>query len=260
MANSNLIFHVPHSSTVIPGPYRACFSLDDDQLLEELRRMTDWHTAELFGSAIEKLGSSVEFPVSRLLVDPERFSEDGQECMAAVGMGVLYTKTSDGKLLRQRKYTSGDYRSRLLQEYYFPHHDVFHELVSSDLRRAGSALIIDCHSFPSAPLPYELNQDIDRPDFCIGTDSFHTPIGLSHRLSAVFSGMGYSVKLNAPFSGTIVPMQFYQANATVKSVMIEVNRGLYMHEETTEKNDAFPKVCRDIASALDAATSDVPGS
>ncbi len=104
MSNSKPIFHVPHSSTTIPKSYRAHFSLDDDQLREEIRCMTDWHTAELFGAAIEAHGSSVEFPVSRLLVDPERFADDEKECMAAVGMGVLYTKTSHKTDLRGEEY------------------------------------------------------------------------------------------------------------------------------------------------------------
>ena len=38
----------------------------------------------------------------------------------------------------------------------------------------NKVLIIDCHSFPKYPLPYELNQQTDRPEICIGTDSFHT--------------------------------------------------------------------------------------
>ncbi|MDB9704049.1 N-formylglutamate amidohydrolase [Rhodospirillales bacterium] len=250
MPDSNLIFHVPHSSTVIPDSYRSHFSLDDDQLLEEIRLMTDWHTAELFGAAKETHGSSVEFPVSRLLVDPERFPDDGQECMAAVGMGALYIKTSHGKELRLQKYTSDEHRSCLLDEFYFPHHEAFHKKVEDELNRNGSALIIDCHSFPNRPLPYENDQNPDRPDICIGTDNFHTPNELSRRLKTEFSEKGYSVKLNSPFSGAIVPQQFYLANSAVKSVMIEVNRGLYMNEETTEKKSAFSNVRRDIASVL----------
>jgi N-formylglutamate amidohydrolase len=180
--------------------------------------------------------------------------------MSAVGMGVLYTQTSEGEVLRSPKYTSGKYRSHLLEEYYFPHHNVFYKLVESALRRTGSALIIDCHSFPSVPLPYELDQSTDRPDICIGTDDFHTPVELGRRLRSEFVGMGYRVDLNAPFSGSIVPTQFYQSNTKVKSAMIEVNRQLYMNEKTTEKNSDFPKVCRDIASALEVATPDLSES
>jgi N-formylglutamate amidohydrolase len=166
-------------------------------------------------------------------------------------MGVLYTTTSHGKTLRGEEYTSGERRSHLLNEFYFPHHEAFRKAVEEELIQTGSALIIDCHSFPSVPLPYELDQNPERPDICIGTDAFHTPVELSDRLKNEFSEMGYSVELNAPFSGAIVPQQFYQTNAAVKSVMIEVNRGLYMNEETIEKTAAFTNVRRDIASALD---------
>ena len=33
--------------------------------------------------------------------------------------------------------------------------------------------MIDGHTFPALPLPYELNQTAFRPDFCYGTDEFH---------------------------------------------------------------------------------------
>lgn len=39
--------------------------------------------------------------VSRLVVDPERFTDDAQEPMAAVGQGAVYTRTSDGSALRE---------------------------------------------------------------------------------------------------------------------------------------------------------------
>jgi N-formylglutamate amidohydrolase len=56
--------------------------------------MTDAYTDELFQSDL--LGAStVHYPVSRIVVDPERFESDAEESMARVGMGVIYTKTSD---------------------------------------------------------------------------------------------------------------------------------------------------------------------
>jgi N-formylglutamate amidohydrolase len=47
-----------------------------------------------------------------------------------------------------------------------------------------------------------------------------------------FKEIGYSVKINTPFSGSIVPLGFYKKEKKVISVMIEVNRKLYMNEET----------------------------
>ena len=82
MGRADLIFHVPHSSTFIPEQYRAQFSLREVELREEIRCMTDWYAADLFGPAIAGLGKIVEFPVSRLLVDPERFSDDKKESMS----------------------------------------------------------------------------------------------------------------------------------------------------------------------------------
>jgi N-formylglutamate deformylase len=148
-----------------------------------------------------------KFPVSRLLVDPERFADDAQECMSAVGMGVLYNLTSNGELLRDTQFTNGEYRDQLLERFYFPHHQKLTKMVEEELRLSGTALIVDCHSFPNKPLPYELDQNPNRPQVCIGTDDFHTPPELSEKLKKGFVEYGYDVRFNTPFSGAIVPCQ-----------------------------------------------------
>ena len=73
--------------------------LDDSALDQELLRMTDAYTDELFPLTPFEAGRVV-FPVSRLVCDVERFPSDEDEPMAARGMGVFYTRTSMGKLLR----------------------------------------------------------------------------------------------------------------------------------------------------------------
>ena len=62
--------------------------------------MTDWFVDELFSSIQDVGGISVVYNVSRLVVDPERFENDTEEIMSSKGMGVIYTKTSDGEKLR----------------------------------------------------------------------------------------------------------------------------------------------------------------
>src|SRR5665648_935693 len=85
--------HVPHSSAEVPADVRPQFLLADDDLARELRFMTDWHTDELFALPPD-VAVTIRFPVSRLVVDPERFEDPEAERMEAVGMGAVYTKTS----------------------------------------------------------------------------------------------------------------------------------------------------------------------
>ena len=130
-------------------------------------------------------------PVSRLVVDPERFPDDADEPMASKGMGAVYTRTSDGRPLRAS--LDATERERLLRAYYFPHHEMLECLVADALAANGRCLIIDAHSFPSSPLPCDLDQSAARPDICIGTDAFHTSEWLQRTAVAAFGGLGWSV-------------------------------------------------------------------
>lgn len=95
-------------------------------------------------------------------------------------------------------------------------------------------VIVDCHSFSDEVLPHESDQDIIRPDFCIGTDDFHTPQILVDEIKNYLDSKGFVVFINKPFSGTIVPLLHYKKNKDLKSIMIEVNRKLYLDRPDEE--------------------------
>ncbi len=107
-----------------------------------------------------------------------------------------------------------------------------------------TCLILDCHSFASRPLSFELDQEPDRPDICIGTDDFHTPPALTDELEKFFHSFGWCVSINRPFSGTYVPLRFYKKDRRVMSVMIEIRRDRYMNESTGQKTISFEKVMK----------------
>lgn len=215
--------------------------------------MTDWHTSELFGIAARALGQSIEFPVSRLLVDPERFPNDADECMSKIGMGALYNRTSHGVKLRHEGCDQGSRRTQLMDQFYIPHHRRLLDLTDAMLSEHRKAYIVDCHSFPSAPLPYEADQGINRPDICLGTDAFHTPAALVDELTQELEERGYRVSLNRPFAGALTPLKHYQKTKHVSSIMIEVNRSIYMDEETTVRTENFSTVANDLLSVLRTA-------
>jgi N-formylglutamate amidohydrolase len=203
-------------------------------------RITDHHTLALFAAA-DTAARVVAAPVSRLVVDVERFANDAEEPMAARGMGAIYSMTSQNTPLR-RPLTATE-REALMQTWYYPHHARLEQAVDNALAEHGRCLVLDCHSFPDQPLPYEMaNPAQQRPDICIGTDDFHTPAALTAALVEQFSRAGLSVKLNDPFAGALVPISRYRKDARVSAVMVEVNRKLYMEEGTGERLAVFEKV------------------
>lgn len=230
----------------MPSDVRPNLIISDDELHIELMRMTDMHTDAIFGAAVRSGDAVVKFPVSRVVLDPERFIDDATEPMAARGMGVVYTKRHDGSALRENL----DDKDRLIRKYYEPHHAMLSRVVDEHLAMYGEALIVDCHSFPSRPLPYEVDQNPGRPEICIGTDTFHTPDWLSDALVDAFTTLGYTVNTNTPFAGTIVPERHFRDNKAVSSVMIELRRDVYMDETS---GTLLPKAVRlksDVATAI----------
>ena len=249
---SPTVAHIPHASTVIPAEVRARLLLGDEALARELVRMTDWHTDTLFAFTGRLGATRLVNGVSRLVVDPERFTDDAQEPMAAVGQGAVYTRTSDGLALRE--LLDGE-RDALLDTYFAPYHADLAGLVGDRLAADGRCLLLDCHSFAAQPLASELDQTPDRPDVCIGTDAFHTPAALVDALVDGLAAEGYVVAVDRPFAGTIVPLSAYRLDRRVASVMIEVRRGLYCDEATGEPLRQFDEIGTKLARATASALS-----
>lgn len=240
-----IILHIPHSSRKIPPDCRKDILLSDKELEYELLKMTDVYTDEI--PKYFRKAMAVIFPVSRLVVDVERFREDTDEPMSEKGMGAVYTKSHDGRPLRKPATIN---RETLLQRYYDPHHALLTDAVETALGKAGHCRIFDIHSFPSEPLPYEFDQNADRPDICLGTDHFHTPRALTEKASSCFEEAGLAVKENSPFAGTMVPMKHYRSEPAVQSLMIEINRKLIMNEKTGEKIRESEKLFQLISEIL----------
>jgi len=230
-----VVVHVPHASTNIPEEYKNSILLSDAQLWREVCRMTDAFCEELYNAP--------DFPVqivsthSRFVCDVERFRDDKLESQSKFGQGLMYTRTSFGRRLRKYDETL---REKILHEVYDPHHERLNKAVEDALDLYDKCLIIDGHSFPSLTLAKPLGI-FNRPDFDIGTDSYHTPDALRDVLCNKVRELGYSVKVNTPFGGAITPMKYYQNDKRVVSVMIETNRRLYMNSSNMTKSDNFDK-------------------
>jgi N-formylglutamate amidohydrolase len=228
-----LVLHIPHSSTEIP--LLDGYVSFQDEIQDEIIKLTDWYTDDLFDSEVD---DKIVTPFSRIFCDVERFADDELEVMSKFGMGVLYEKFDNGNLLR---IVSPELKQDVLKDYYWVHHAKLSKVVKTSLEQRESCLILDCHSFPSSPLTRAIVQDEIRPDFNIGTDSYHTPKHIINESINYFKSKGYTLGIDTPYSGSIVPMEYYQKDNSVTSIMLEVNRGLYLKENTNEKSQNYNK-------------------
>jgi N-formylglutamate amidohydrolase len=138
-----------------------------------------------------------------------------------------------------------------IKDYYDKQHQLLTELVDDILKNAKYAIIVDCHSFPSIPLNRDLNKNTPRPDFNIGTDVFHTPLSFIETTKEYFSKLGYTVGIDWPYSGTIVPEKYLKIDKRVLSIKLEVNRDLYLIEGSTKKNEKFDQIRKVISGWLE---------
>lgn len=239
---SPILIHLPHASLEVPAEWRGGFALGDAELQMELLAMTDRFTDELFEI---KGAERLVFPVSRLVVDPERFRDDRQEPMAAKGMGAYYVRTHRGEPMRTEKG-----REEALARYYDPHHAALEEWADRARAAYPAALLIDAHSFPDRPHPCDLDPLFPRPDICLGTDPSHTPSELTAWAGAAFQSQGWTVEVDRPYRGTMTPASRYRKDPAMHSLMVELNRRLYMDESTGAKRDSFDAVRAALRAAL----------
>lgn len=226
-----LILHIPHSSTSIP--LKDGYIVSDETLQSEILKLTDWHTEDLFHSDEDTM---IIAPFSRIFCDPERFLDDEQEVMAQFGMGVLYEKTDIGDVMR---IITPKLRKKILDEYYWKHHQKLNNAVNRQLEQYNKALILDCHSYPEIPVERSLVKTSFRPDFNIGTDAYHTPKELIDISVDFFNSKGYSLGIDLPYTGSIVPIEHYRKSKNVQSIMLEINRKLYLKENSKEKSEYY---------------------
>lgn len=228
----NILLHIPHSSTIFPDESKTRF----DNLDYEERLLIDYYTDELFvPTQKDHRISSIVFPYCRLYCDVERLINDPLE---KEGLGISYSRWVDKDKYSQilRSFSSIHSAFKLYAD--------FHTEASMKLlKKSGSKLVIDCHSFSSIPNLLNPNPPSDI-DICIGYNEDascpnKTSIG---NIVQYFKSKGYKVGINSPFSNSKtfpVPTEYH-------TVMIEVNKKLYMNENTLEKIDSFYKLKHDI--------------
>ncbi|TWR30466.1 N-formylglutamate amidohydrolase [Mucilaginibacter pallidiroseus] len=227
----NTILHIPYASTNIPD-YTGY--LVTNQVLEnEMLGLTDWFIDDLFYLPDS---ITVKANFSRLFCDVKRFGNEKNEVLGELDIGS--TQTAKVGEIHLRKVTH-EVNTKILNDYYYPHHLKLSNAVADKLSINGEALIIDCRSFTNEPFKRYVNHDTPRFDFHIGLDDYHTPRSLYKLTIVGLKMLGYTVKIITPYSYPIVPRVYYQQDKRVMSIAIEINRDLYLMPGTNERSNGY---------------------
>jgi N-formylglutamate amidohydrolase len=103
-------------------------------------------------------------------------------------------------------------------------------------------------------LPNLLNSNPPDIDICIGYNDDETCPNkvIVGNIAQYFKSKGYKVGINEPFSNS----KTFSVPVAYHSVMIEVNKRLYMNEQTLEKNEGFERLKKDIHSLYEDLLKD----
>lgn len=233
-----IVCNIPHSNTSIPEWALKDMLLEKRDLTALAEFMADKDVDKLWDFVPNECKQVAE--LSRLVLDVERFRRDEDEPMSAKGMGLYYTHTPMGECFRER---SADTYARVLF-LYDTYHKALEDKVTACLESHGKCILLDCHSFHDE-MTYTDYCTRSFPDVCIGVNG--RPSKEAQLLVDVFSYYGYSVKINEPFAGALVPLK-YLSDARVTGVMIELNRRIY----SPLGFEKIRSICKEVFDMLNA--------
>jgi N-formylglutamate amidohydrolase len=115
-------------------------------------------------------------------------------------------------------------------------------------RRFGMAVLIDCHSMPSWIGAGTQKQERIDADFVLG-DRYGTSCGAAFvdLVERHLRGCGYHVQRNKPYAGGFITEHYGRPGTGFHALQIEINRALYMDEQTLEPKASFDAIADDLS-------------
>ncbi|HNS87810.1 MAG TPA: N-formylglutamate amidohydrolase, partial [Parvularculaceae bacterium] len=172
-----LIFASPHSGRRYPPELLRMSRLDRQSLRQSEDSYVDllFDAAPAFGAPLLRAlfpRAWIDVNRSRDELDPRMFADalpasaDTRSNRVRAGLGVIPRIVADGQDIYDRKLKFFEARRRLAS-CYDPYHRALNELIAAARARFGCAIVIDCHSMPSAGgAPF---RDGEKPiDFVLG--------------------------------------------------------------------------------------------
>ncbi len=247
-----LVLDSPHSGVIYPADFN--YACD----LATLRQAEDTHVEKLYDFAPGLGVAWVEALFPRAYLDANRNTteidvslldapwpgpvEADPVVMSKVrlGKGLIWRATDDGEPIYQRSLSVDEVHARIAACWQ-PYHAAVAQAIDAAHARHGYSIHINCHSMPAVASTFATDFPGEvHADFVVGDrDGSTAGAALTQRICRHLQGLGYSVSCNHPYKGVELVRRYSNPGQHRHSIQLEINRKLYMDEQTLEVNDGF---------------------
>jgi len=245
-----VVFNSPHSGRVYPRTFLSAARLD----LATLRRSEDSFVDELIAGVVSRGHPLVRAHFPRCYVDvnrepyeldPRMFDgrlpsfANTRSMRVAGGLGTVARVVGDAQEIYDQRISVAEALQRI-DELYKPYHRTLRRVFMRLHRDFGAAMLIDCHSMPSAT---GAKDERPRADLVIG-DRYGTSCVaiVAEAIEEAMRGFGYVVSRNKPYAGGFITEHYGNPTAGLHAIQLEINRALYMDERRYERSTGFVRL------------------
>jgi len=257
-----VVFNSPHSGSVYPRAFLTASRLE----VTTLRRSEDSFVDELALGVVERGYPLMRAHFPRCYVDvnrepyeldPRMFEgrlpsfANTRSMRVAGGLGTVARVVGDAQEIYGQRIPVDD-AIRRIEGLYKPYHRALRRLFTRVHRDFGAAVLIDCHSMPSAA---GSKDERPRADVVLG-DRYGTSCvaAVVETIESTLRGQGYSVSRNKPYAGGFITEHYGNPAAGLHAIQLELNRALYMDERRFERSATFGRLAADLEAYLAGET------
>ena len=241
---SPIVLSSPHSGNFYPKEFENLSQIpnetirqSEDSLVDQLL-LTNHESENVLLSAIWSRGvvdvnrsindfneNNFQPPIKKFKSIPTNYSRSG--------LGVIPSRSVNNEPI-YKSTIPGDISTKWLETAWKSYHDNLNQILKRVYEIFGYYILLDFHSMPSNNNS-GINTDIVLGD-CYGSSI--SPKIIMY-VKKHFSNNGFKVKLNNPYSGGYITENYGLPKKGLHTLQIEINRSLYINEQTREKNHNF---------------------
>lgn len=253
-----LVITIPHSGETVPPEAGWLKSASEHLLLTDVDRFVD----KLYEKAVTDLSvPALITKVHRYAADLNRYPTDvdqdsvvGAKSLAGTHTkGFHWVESTLGERIMKTPIDQATHDAIVAR-----YHDEFHaefarRLSELKTKFPGRAIYhLDCHSMPSVGTDAHLDGGKPRAEVVISDfEGKSSSTQFKDIVTEAFDAQGFETAYNWPYKGGRITQRYGRPAENHHTIQVELNRKLYMNEQTREKLPSFGEITNRLRSALD---------